>query len=84
MEEKNNKWMKQYEGVRESHSNIVSQLQHINHKIKELVKEVKLLEDQANKKEKEWLDKKIIYESGHQEMVSIIEVLQNRVSTYEI
>ena len=75
--------MKRYEGVRKLHSNLVSQLQHVNHKVEELVKEVKLLEDQANKKEKEWLDKKIIHESGHQEMASAIEVLQNRVSTCE-
>ena len=45
MEEENNKQMKQCEGVRESYSNVVSQLQHINHKVKELVKEVKLLEN---------------------------------------
>ena len=45
--------MKQYEGVRESHSNAVSQLKHINHKVEELLKEVKLLEDQACEKEKD-------------------------------
>ena len=41
------------------------------------------MKDQANKKEKEWLDKKIIHESGHQEMASTIKMLQNRVSIHE-
>ena len=71
-------------GVRESHSNVVFQLKHINHKVEELVKEIKLLKDWANKKEKEWLDKKTMYKSDHQEMASGIETLQCKLSTYKI
>ena len=45
IEEENEDWMKRCEEFKELYGNVVSQLQNINHKVEELVKEVKLFED---------------------------------------